>query len=181
LAYVGKKRTRAVARSSACPRASPLSCDQTHGSAKWVVMSTFWETISGERPSSVSMARRQHSQLSLTLTSKLRSRKVQRQEQSPSRLPAARFRATSHCKFCGESMFVPTRVGIVPLKGSLSPETPLQKSRPTANGWDSKGNVANAKATRVHLYNDGAGPRDCEPGITFRHRPRLPTRHRPSV
>lgn len=36
-----------------------------------------------------------------------------------------------------------------------------------ANGWDSKGNVSSAKATGIHLYYDGACPKNCDPGITI--------------
>lgn len=36
-----------------------------------------------------------------------------------------------------------------------------------ANGWDSKGNVSTAKVTGVHLYYDGACPKNCDPGVTI--------------
>ena len=34
-----------------------------------------------------------------------------------------------------------------------------------ANGWNSAGNVSSAKATGVHLYYDGACPKNCDPGV----------------
>jgi hypothetical protein len=34
-----------------------------------------------------------------------------------------------------------------------------------ANGWDSKGDVWSASATGIHLFYDGACPKNCDPGI----------------